>query len=76
MSEAIGLGIPVYAMPLNLYEQQMNAFQIEKMGQGISMPSFTKEGFKAFKLFCTHYKSAAQPKGFKAKRFVSEIINY
>jgi uncharacterized protein (TIGR00661 family) len=75
MSEAVELGIPVYAMPLNLYEQQMNAFQIEKIGHGINKPIFTKEGFKAFKLFCRHYKPALKPEAFKAKNFIYKMIN-
>jgi len=37
-SEAMHLGIPVYAVPLPLYEQQMNAHVIAQNGFGVSHP--------------------------------------
>ena len=36
LSEAVALGIPTLALPMGLYEQQMNAHQIEKNNWGIS----------------------------------------
>lgn len=39
LSEAMYLGIPVYAMPLALYEQQMNGLMIASNGYGISAPT-------------------------------------
>jgi len=36
LSEAMHLNIPVYALPLDIYEQQMNAFIIHQSGFGIS----------------------------------------
>lgn len=38
LSEAMHLGIPVYAVPLPLYEQQMNAHVIHENGFGVSHP--------------------------------------
>ncbi|OGJ46082.1 hypothetical protein A2272_06795 [Candidatus Peregrinibacteria bacterium RIFOXYA12_FULL_33_12] len=36
LSEAMYLGIPVYAMPFRLFEQQMNAYIIDHYGFGVS----------------------------------------
>lgn len=38
LSECMYLNIPVYAMPLNLYEQQLNAYMIGKHNLGINFP--------------------------------------
>lgn len=40
LSEAMHLGIPVYAIPLKIYEQQMNAAVIDYHGFGIARESF------------------------------------
>lgn len=41
LSECMYLNIPVYAMPLNLYEQQLNAYMIGKNNLGINFPVLT-----------------------------------
>ncbi len=76
MSEAVTLGIPVYAMPLNIYEQQMNAVEIEKAGQGINRSTFTQKGFEAFQLFCEAF--APKPLGdvFNIEELISEILSH
>jgi len=43
LSEAMYLGIPVYAMPIGLYEQQMNAAVIGDAQFGINHPILTSE---------------------------------
>jgi uncharacterized protein (TIGR00661 family) len=43
LSEAMYLGVPVYAMPLPLYEQQMNAAAIGDAQFGINHPTLTAE---------------------------------
>jgi uncharacterized protein (TIGR00661 family) len=48
LSEAMYLGIPVYAMPLPLYEQQLNAEVIGANQFGINAPSLTQEGLQDF----------------------------
>jgi uncharacterized protein (TIGR00661 family) len=48
LSEAMYLGIPVYAMPLNLYEQQMNAQVIQDNNFGISEQKLTPEKLAEF----------------------------
>lgn len=48
LSEAMHLGIPVYAIPLELYEQQMNASVIEQNQFGISSPKITEDLLKKF----------------------------
>jgi len=48
LSEAMHLGIPVYAMPLDLYEQQMNAQVIAENGFGVMAPDLTSEKLADF----------------------------
>ena len=48
LSEAMHLGIPIYAIPLAVYEQQMNAHVIGSNGFGISRPRIEKKSLAAF----------------------------
>ncbi|HEU0051036.1 MAG TPA: glycosyltransferase family protein [Patescibacteria group bacterium] len=48
LSEAMYLGIPVYAIPLAVYEQQMNAYVIDQNGFGISHPKVEKKKVREF----------------------------
>ena len=48
LSEAMYLGIPVYAMPLKVYEQQMNAHIITQNNFGIAHPTFDKRKLAYF----------------------------
>ncbi len=48
LSEAMHLGIPVYAVPLAVYEQQMNAHVIDRGGFGISHPRIERRRLAAF----------------------------
>ena len=46
--EAMYLGIPVYAIPLPVYEQHMNAHVIEQHGFGVSRPKLERENLEYF----------------------------
>jgi uncharacterized protein (TIGR00661 family) len=48
LSEAMHLGIPVYAMPLGVYEQQMNAHVIAENGFGVSHPRVEEATLRHF----------------------------
>ena len=48
LSEAMYLGIPVYAIPLAVYEQQMNAYVINKHKFGLSHSRFEKQKLSEF----------------------------
>ncbi len=48
LSEAMYLGIPVYAIPVSPYEQHMNAYVIDSNGFGISHPKIDKEKLSYF----------------------------
>lgn len=48
LSEAMYLNIPVYAIPLPLYEQQMNAEVIDKNGFGVSADKISEEKLNYF----------------------------
>ncbi len=48
LSEAMYLGIPVYAIPISPYEQHMNAHIINQHGFGISYHNFTVEKLAHF----------------------------
>ncbi len=74
MSEAVALGIPVYTMPLPIYEQQMNAMQIEEMGQGMVSPKLTQNGFKAFQTFCESFEPVKQPQEFRVEAFIENLL--
>ncbi len=48
LSEAMYLGIPVYAIPLSVYEQHMNAHVLEQHGFGVSRPKLDRESLEDF----------------------------
>lgn len=48
LSEAMYLGIPILALPLNLYEQQMNAHVIHQNRFGLSSQKLTRETVSQF----------------------------
>jgi len=48
LSEAMFLGIPVYAIPLPIYEQNMNAYIIDKYKFGLLRPKLERRGLKLF----------------------------
>lgn len=48
LSEAMHLGVPVYAMPLPLYEQQMNAHIINSNDFGLSHPQLEEDKLTEF----------------------------
>ncbi len=48
LSEAMHLGIPVYSMPLPIYEQQMNAHVIHENGFGVSHPCLDEKVLRDF----------------------------
>ena len=48
LSEAMYLGIPVYAIPFPIYEQQMNAHMINTNGFGVSHDSFDAQKLRGF----------------------------
>lgn len=49
LSEAMHLGIPVLALPLPLYEQQLNAHILAENRFGMSSPTFDTKKFNQFK---------------------------
>ncbi|HSX28272.1 MAG TPA: glycosyltransferase family protein [Candidatus Saccharimonadales bacterium] len=48
LSEAMYLGIPVYALPLALYEQQMNAEVLQQHGFGLKADTITAANLDTF----------------------------
>ncbi|HSI20356.1 MAG TPA: glycosyltransferase family protein [Verrucomicrobiae bacterium] len=58
LSEAMSLGIPVYALPLPLYEQQMNAEVIQANGFGISANRIDGENLRQFVSSVGQYREA------------------
>lgn len=48
LSEAMHLGIPVYAMPLPLYEQEMNAHILQKHGFGMANKELEPQALARF----------------------------
>jgi uncharacterized protein (TIGR00661 family) len=48
LSEAMHLGIPVYAMPLDIYEQQANAHIINQGAFGLSSPTLNAPDLQKF----------------------------
>ncbi|NGX58144.1 MAG: hypothetical protein K940chlam3_01049 [Chlamydiae bacterium] len=60
LSEAMYLEKPVYAIPLPLYEQQLNAHVIAEGGFGICEKNLTKEGLVQFLDYLPDYKENIQ----------------
>lgn len=58
LSEAMYLGIPVYAIPLPLYEQEMNAHVIEQGGFGLRAPHLDAEMLGQFLSSLSAYELA------------------
>lgn len=58
LSEAMHLGIPVYAIPLAVYEQQMNAYAVARAGFGVSFPKFTRRQLAIFVRGLARYAAA------------------
>jgi uncharacterized protein (TIGR00661 family) len=58
LSEAMYLGAPVYAVPLPLYEQEMNAHVIGANGFGLSRPQIDEEGLAQFLRGLPDYSAA------------------
>ena len=56
ISEAMYLEKPVYALPLDLYEQQMNAHIIDKYQFGVSEETITKDKIMLFLRNINQYK--------------------
>lgn len=48
LTEAMFLEKPVYAFPLPIYEQQINAYMIAQGGFGVSSKAFTQESIRDF----------------------------
>ncbi|MBP9819129.1 hypothetical protein KBC79_00120 [Candidatus Woesebacteria bacterium] len=48
LSEAMYLGIPVYALPLDIYEQQLNAYEVAKYGFGFASERLELESLEQF----------------------------
>lgn len=60
LSEAMYLGIPVYAIPLPLYEQEMNAHVINKNGFGLSCSRLDADALDLFIRNIPRYESAIE----------------
>ena len=60
LSEAMYLEKPVYAVPLPLYEQQLNAQVIEDGGFGMSRPMVAEADLKSFFTNLATYKTNIQ----------------
>jgi len=58
LSEAMYLRIPVYAIPLKLYEQEMNAHAVAQGGFGISCPRFEEGQLAGFLQNLPRYEAA------------------
>ncbi|OGL98298.1 hypothetical protein A2318_00535 [Candidatus Uhrbacteria bacterium RIFOXYB2_FULL_45_11] len=58
LSEAMHLGIPVYAIPLPVYEQQMNAEVIDQNGFGLRAEAIEKEALERFIVHLESCRSA------------------
>jgi uncharacterized protein (TIGR00661 family) len=58
LSEAMFLGIPVYAIPLGVYEQQMNAHVIASNGLGAQSPRLERAVLAEFLSSLPRYRSA------------------
>lgn len=60
LSEAMHLGIPVYAVPLPLYEQHMNAHVIDANGFGVSHKTLNSHALADFIKNLPRYSAAIQ----------------
>lgn len=58
LSEAMHLSIPVYAIPLAVYEQQMNAEVIDRNSFGIRAETINEERLKYFITNLSHFRHA------------------
>jgi uncharacterized protein (TIGR00661 family) len=58
LSEAMHLGIPVYAIPLSVYEQEMNAEVIDRNGFGIRSDSLSEERLRYFLSNLSRFQAA------------------
>lgn len=58
LSEAMHLGVPVLALPLKLYEQQMNAKVIAQGGFGLSVQKLTRANLRRFLSELPDYSTA------------------
>lgn len=58
LSEAMHLSIPVYAIPLAVYEQQMNAEVIDKNGFGVRSETINEESLNYFIAHLSHFRDA------------------
>jgi uncharacterized protein (TIGR00661 family) len=78
LSEAMYLGIPVLALPLPLYEQQMNAHIIHANKFGLSARELTSENLELFiRNLPTFAKNIKQDKTVLLKRSgQDEVINF
>jgi len=56
LSEAMFLNKPVYALPLKLYEQQINAQTIAKHGFGMMSENLTETSLEHFISHLSHYE--------------------
>ncbi len=56
LSEAMHLGIPVYALPLDVYEQRMNAKIIEGNGFGVAKPKLDATSLQSFLASIPRYR--------------------
>ncbi|MFH1461989.1 MAG: glycosyltransferase family protein [bacterium] len=75
LSEAMFLQIPVYAIPLPLYEQQLNAYVIAQGKFGISESDLTEDGLLEFINNLSFYtKNIREDKVYLVKGFGNNII--
>lgn len=56
LSECMAMNIPVYALPINVYEQQLNAWMIHEHGFGIMQESISAQGLSAFIDNCSQFR--------------------
>lgn len=75
LSEAMFLEIPVYAIPLPLYEQQLNAYVIDKGRFGIRESDLTEKSLLEFiNNLSTYHKNIRKDKIHLMKGFGNNII--
>jgi uncharacterized protein (TIGR00661 family) len=56
LSECMAMNIPVYALPINVYEQQLNAWMIHEHGFGIMQESISAQGLCTFIDNCSQFR--------------------